>query len=123
MGNSYLERLEKQGAQSHGKTSEKRVAKKLGARLQPNSGAVSGAKGDMRLERRSFRFRTEAKSTVKDTIPLDLGWLSKIGHEARSAGEIPMVTVSFVTPEGKPRTEINPEWVCIPMWALQTLLD
>lgn len=112
--NPFLTRIEKVGGSGHGNLSEKRVAQKLGARLQPASGALKGAKSDAKLKGLNYKFRIECKSTVNFTIPLQLDWLTKISDEAMSDASIPMVTLSFVTPEGKPRSNKNAEWVMIP---------
>jgi hypothetical protein len=121
--NPYMKRAAARAPGSHGNVSEKRLAKSLGAKLQPASGALKSCKSDMKLKAGGYKFRSEAKSTVKDTLPVDLGWLTKIASEASSSGDIPMLTLSFVTPEGKPRTDRNSEWVCIPKVFFQEMLD
>lgn len=110
-------------AGDHGSRSEKRVARKLGARLQPASGALPGAKSDARLKGAAFTFRIENKSTVNLTLPLDLGWLTKISQESMADQSIPTLIFSFVTAEGHARSDINSEWVAIPLWAFEELKD
>ena len=97
--NPYMKRCAKNGTTGHGAKSEARIAKYMRARLSPASGAMVGAKGDARTE----DFLIECKSTVAETMKLDLGWLVKIATEARAKGLDPALTISFVTPEGKPR--------------------
>lgn len=109
--NPFLKRAAQQGDNGHGDSSEKRVAKSLGARLTPNSGAMRGAKGDAQLER-NRSYLVECKSTVKDRLPVELGWLVKITHEALSTGKVPILTVSFVMPDGKARPQ--GDWVMMP---------
>ncbi|QIN95221.1 hypothetical protein DLP3_058 [Stenotrophomonas phage vB_SmaS_DLP_3] len=109
--NPLMKRLAKHSGTAHGDTSERRVAKSLGARLQPNSGAMRGAKGDATLSR-NRKFRVECKSTVKNALPIELAWLVKIHHEALTGGEVPILTVSFVTPDGKSRPP--GDWVMMP---------
>jgi hypothetical protein len=99
-----------------GRRSEKHLAKKLGATPTPNSGAVAGAKGDLNLDAHLI----EAKSTVAATLGLKHAWLSKIAKEARSVGKSPVLTLSFVTGDGRPKP--SGEWVCLPLheWKLLT---
>ena len=123
MTNPFLKRMAAQGKTEHGRTSEVRLSKGLAARLQPGSGSQVGAKGDMRLKRLKSSYRIEAKSTKNLTMNLELAWLTKIAHEAAGAGEIPALTVSFVTPEGKPQTPRNAEWVMMPRWAFEELIE
>ena len=118
MGHRYLSRLD-DGLR--GRVSETRVAKAIGARLQPASGALAGAKSDSKLSQNGRKFRVESKSTINLTMPLDLSWLTKITSESLSDSSIPTVTISFVTSDGKPRSARNSEWVLMPMWAFQEL--
>lgn len=117
----YLDRLEARGTNTHGKISEKKVAKKIGARLHSNSGARPGSKSDASLT--NSHFRLECKSTVNQTIPLELGWLAKIAKESTTHGQRPAVTLSFVDPDGKPRLNNYAEWICIPLVVFQELLN
>jgi hypothetical protein len=119
---SFMRRMEKESGGSHGNTSEKRVAKKIGARLQPASGAMVGAKGDAKLGG-AMKMRVECKSTIGDYLKLDIGWLTKISGEAMEDASTPALTISFVTADGRPRMNMNAEWVAIPMSAFQELLD
>lgn len=81
-----------------GRASEKRVAKSLGAKLRPASGAVEGFKGDMGLD----DWLMEAKSTVHDSITIEYKWLGKIASEAmQERGKSPAVTISFVDNTGR----------------------
>lgn len=121
--NPFLRRLAAQGSMGHGGVSETRVAKSLNARLQPASGARKGAKGDMRFARGNLKYRLEAKSTIQDSIHVKLEWLVKIAHEATAGGEIPVLSVSFVTPEGKPRSPRNATWMMVPSEFFQEMLD
>lgn len=104
--NPYLKRQEKV---SSGGVSEKRVAKKIGARPTPASGAMRGAKGDMRLD----EFLIEAKSTVTLTLPIDYRWLVKIAHEALNAGKTPAVSLSFTYHNGS--SQPQGDWVMVPL--------
>jgi hypothetical protein len=107
--NPYLDRLAKAG--NPGKKSEKKVAKKMGARLHPNSGAMRGAKSDASMG----AFRLEMKSTQTQTMALDLAWLVKIAQEALAHSQSPAVVLSFTDPGGTPRMRQFAEWVVMPL--------
>lgn len=94
----HVPRARKNRIGDTGRKSEKRVAKSLGAKIRPASGAMPGAKGDMVHDK---KWLVEAKSTVHDTMPLDYRWLGKIAHEAMLEGKSPALTVSFVDNAGK----------------------
>ena len=111
-------------ANAHGKLYEAHAVKSLGARLQPNSGAMVGAKGDMRKRSASSGdWMIEAKTTVNASLPLELGWLVKISEEAQAAGARPALVVSFVTPAGRPRPNAPTEWVLMPLQTFKELTD
>lgn len=119
IGNPYLDRLAKAGKNPHGRKSEKRVAKKMGAKLHRGSGSSRGQKSD--ASRGSIRL--EAKSTVTQTLALDMAWLVKIAQEALAAGQTPAVSLSFVDASGKSRLRQYAEWVAIPMSVFQELVE
>lgn len=62
---------------------ERRIAQDTGGRVQPASGALSGAKSDVRL---TGQLRIEAKTTSKNSFILKLEDLKKIMLEALSGG-------------------------------------
>ena len=62
------------------------------------------------------------KSTIKQTLPLDIGWLSKIAKEAVSHGQRPGVVLSFVDAEGKPVLTSHSQWIAIPLEVFKELL-
>lgn len=117
MTNPFLTRVENRGKSSHGKASEKKIAKSIGARLTPASGACASAKGDMQLG----EFLLEAKSTIHNSITLDRDFFIKIAHEAKYKGKNPALTVSFVTGDGS--AKCDGEWVCIPMNLFSMLIN
>lgn len=119
--NPYLKRLAARGPNGHGKLSEKRVAKRLGAHLTPASGALAGHKGDMRKRLGDRKFVMEAKSTVHDTMKLDLTWLMKVQNEALAKGAQAALTVSFVKPDGSARP--MGEWVLVPAGDYAELME
>lgn len=90
-----------------GRLSEKRLSVRLKMRSKPASGAMAGAKGDME----SPSFLLEAKSTVKDSIGVSLGWLAKVYREATMLGKKPALAVTFVDESGRVRS--HGDWVLI----------
>lgn len=94
--------------QAHGNKAERRLSKRLDARLTPASGALQGAKGDMTTE----QFRIESKATVKDSYRLTLETLCKASDEATEQGQVPAVAVQFTTADGRLRRCGG--WVVVP---------
>lgn len=92
-----------------GRLAETRLAKTIGARLRPASGAVDGIKGDMSLP----NFLIEAKSTTGRSISLQHEWLAKIAVEARNNAKLPALALSFTMGDGRPVPQ--GEWVCVPL--------
>jgi hypothetical protein len=119
--NPFLNRQQEAPKNAHGKRSEERLAKSLGMRLTPASGAVAGLKGDMRTQQ-GIKVLLEAKSTTATTMPIDLAWLIKIKGEALGKRSIPAVSISFVLPDGKPRGNAS-EWVMLPKTEYEDLLE
>jgi hypothetical protein len=114
MPNKYLDRRSQHTIGKGGRASETRLAKKLGGRVRPASGAMEGAKGDIDLG----SVLMEAKSTEGASMGLKHEWLAKIAKEARSEGKTPALALSFINPDGRPVP--SGEWVCIPLadWRL-----
>lgn len=118
MGETPFERrLKKQGIGRGGRASEKRVAKIIGAKTTPASGAIEAFKGDMR----KANFLIEAKSTKNDSLGLKFDWLVKISKEARDSRRKPAMTISFTTDGG--RELPNGEWALIPMSLFRELVE
>jgi hypothetical protein len=99
----------------HGNKSEKRVAKKLGMKQTPASGALPGAKGDMK----NSEYLMEAKSTINSSMQLQKGWLDKIQKEAMAINRVPAVTISFVVGSGA--AKLLGDWVMVPSWFWEEL--
>ena len=116
--NPFMRRAAQRGIGGTGRASEKKMALSLGARQTPASGAMRGAKSDAVLG----DFRIESKSTTGGSIPLSIGWLSKISHEALTHTQCPAVTIAFVKLDGSPAMQSNAEWVMIPKWKFQELI-
>lgn len=118
--NPLFKRARKRGDNGHGDSSEKRVIKSMGGRLNPSSGAMRGAKSDGQVHKRKS-YRVECKSTVKPTLPVELGWLVKIATEALAQGQEPILTVSFVQPDGKAKN--HGDWVMMPKYLFDELSE
>lgn len=78
-------------AQTRSLQQEKKAAQRYGARRQPGSGAMKGAKSDFRA---AGELRGECKETTKKSFSLKLEELLKLEGEAR-AGELPLFEVQF----------------------------
>ena len=119
--NPFMDRAEKRGSMEHGRTSEKRVANTLSARLSPASGAMRGAKSDMYLKTAKAKLQIESKATKNATISVEHGWLVKVTDEAQATGSVPALTLSFVDEMGKSKP--RGDWVAVPMWFFQELTE
>lgn len=94
---------------SSGRKAEKKLAKRIGGKQTPASGAA-GAKGDVE----QGPFLIENKSTTKDRFSIDIHTLAKINGEAIMANRLPALAVQFVDTEG--RSTPSRQWVMIPEW-------
>lgn len=103
--NPYIKRMAKP---QHGQLAEKRAARRLGGRQTPASGALSGAKGDIR----KGQFLIESKATKHNSLVVQLEWLDKISKEALDAGQTPALLIQFVDAVGNPWRGSG--WVLIP---------
>ena len=90
-----------------GRDAEKRANKDLGLSDTRASGSMVWDKGDGKSE----GVLAEHKSTQKWSVSVKYEWLNKIAHEAMNATRIPLLVVSFVTGDGRPRK--NGRWVMI----------
>lgn len=116
--NPLARRERERGIGGAGRKSERALAKTIGARLRPASGAMRGAKADMSKP----GLLIESKSTTARTLALDMAWLDKILDEALAEAKVPVLTVSFTDTEGKPKK--NGQWVMVPLWfAMERFLD
>jgi hypothetical protein len=98
----------------HSQRQERRIAAELGARLTPNSGATTIAKGDAV----DAKFRYEMKTTAKKQVPVDIKVLSKIWREATSTGHLAAVVVTMESAE----TPVPKDWVVIEKETFSALL-
>lgn len=100
-----------------GRASERRIAKQVGGRLRPASGAVLGHKGDIALKAELL----ECKSTTARTMILEHKWLAKIGAEARAEGKTPVLTISFTNSDGSACP--HGDWAAIPLVIWQEIVE
>ena len=98
-----------------GRVAEIKTAKRLGGHQTPASGAMQGAKGDIRRP----EFLIENKSTVRDSFSVSLQVLAKIHQEARAKGKAPALAFQFVQEDGTPHR--FGAWVAIPEWMFKEL--
>jgi hypothetical protein len=70
---------------------EKKLAKRLGGRTTPASGAKDAHKGDIKVG----EFLIDDKSTVNNSISITKDMLVKINREARESGKNPCLSISF----------------------------
>ena len=89
------------------KTQERVSAKRDGARVQPGSGAMDHAKGDVRLR---GIYRKECKVTTRSSFSVTRHTLDKITKEA-TGGEAPVLEVEFQEVFPRDRLYVVPEWV------------
>ena len=90
------------------------LARQLGGRRQPGSGALPGIKGDVKV---AGKYRVEAKYTRNKTYRLDRTELGKIRGECAGL-EVPLFVVDFVDPD----TGGSPDrWVTLPFSDFQRM--
>lgn len=122
--NPFLIREAAAPRSSHGKKYEKKGALSLAASLTPASGAMVGAKGDMRKRRNQLQSHLiEAKSTTANSLSVQLAWLVKISEEALAQGMQPALLMAFVTPEGRPVPHCESQWVALPLQVYNQLME
>lgn len=93
--------------QKRSKKQEERVAKRLGAKRQKASGALPGAKGDIR---KTGSIRGECKFTRAKSFVLKLEELLKIEQEG-ALGENPAFFIEFQGQQPPKRYVVIPEWL------------
>jgi hypothetical protein len=103
-----------------GRKAEQSLAKRISGTLQPASGALEGAKGDMVVSGARVDILLENKSTTTASFSIRRDQLFKIYQEALEASKVPALSFQFVDPLGK--SEKRERWVCIPEAAFQELI-
>lgn len=100
---------------------EQRAGKKLqrlGARAQPGSGNQLARKGDFDVPTPES-FLAEAKSTVTQTLAVNMGWLRKIDREARGVRKTPMLIMQFEAMS----VPVPKDWAAVPLEVLVRLIE
>jgi len=100
------------------KEQEERLAERSGGFVQPASGALPTAKGDVKDGHGVLLI--EAKSTDKKSLSIKRDWIIKIWHEAKKVQKTPCLSICFNSINKK---QIDPDWACVPFGWLMTLLD
>ncbi len=114
MSNPFLKREQNRRYKAGLRAERKVIKEELGGRVHPGSGAIPGLKSDGTVA----EFRVESKSTKHASISIKRDWLKKISREALSAGQVPMLTISFTDDAGN----VKETWAAIPLWKLQEML-
>ena len=88
---SPLEHLDDKDYFTKARKLEKKLAKRLGGRTQPASGATPFAKGDIKLK----NLLVEVKQTGKSRFTLTLKLFKKIRREAQEERKTPMMILEI----------------------------
>jgi len=115
--NPLLKRASSRGIGHNGRVSENSLAKRLGGTLTPASGAMAGAKGDIRLD----DFLIEAKATQAASMSLQQDWLYKVYQEALELSKSPALAITFTSPTGS--SSKRDRWVMVPESVFQELVE
>jgi len=102
--NSFMNRDKDKGNPSYRRSrkQERELATRLGGSRTLASGS-GDEKGDVRLR---GVLRIEAKTTKHKSFSVTLDMIKQIEEAALSGGEMPVIVVEFLTPEGKPIKEV-----------------
>lgn len=119
--NPFLSRINKRDSGFHGRKAEESLAKRLKGQQQPGSGALDGAKGDVKKDTSSLRFLLESKATNGKSMSLQLDWLFKIYQEALEQNRLPAVAIAFTNEAGK--SEKRERWVMVPEHIWQEIVE
>jgi hypothetical protein len=89
---------------------EKKLAKKLGAKLTPNSGSLTHFKGDLFTANELV----DLKSTQKSQIVITVSMLQKLVDDAFTMGREPVLVLDF------PNSDlVNKQWILFPKSSLE----
>lgn len=112
MRNPILDRAAKRDSGHHGRKAEGSLAKRLQGSLQPGSGALDGAKGDVKKDTSSFSFLIESKATKGKSMTLQQDWLLKVYQEALESNRTPALAFTFTRDNGA--SEKRDRWIAVP---------
>lgn len=93
---------------------ERRIARDLGAKLTPNSGA-----GIEKSDAVDARFRYEMKTTTAGRVPVSSSVLRKIWVEAVASGKHPVVVVTMESM----RYPTPKDWVLLEKYVFEMLIN
>jgi hypothetical protein len=93
---------------------EKELAKVLGGKRQPMSGALPGHKGDIMME----EFLLDSKQTRSNILNVTTRDLTKISDEAHQMSKFPGLVMTLQTPIQTPST-----WVAIPLEIFAEIIE
>lgn len=118
--NPFLKRAAARDSGFHGRKAEGKLAIRLKGSQQPGSGALAGAKGDVKKDTSSLDFLIESKTTLNKSLGLQRDWLFKIYQEALEQNRVPALAFTFTNEVGS--SEKRERWVAIPEHVFQQLI-
>lgn len=121
MSNPFLSRGNAKDKGRHGRKAESLVAKRLGGSQQPGSGALDGAKGDIKKDGSSMAFLIENKTTIGKSLSVQRDWCYKIYQEATEQGRVPALAFQFTNEGGL--SEKRERWVAVPEHIFKELIE
>ena len=95
-----------ENVKDYGNRNEKEIAKEIGAKRTPNSGATPFMKGDMFMGKVMF----DIKSTKHNQFILTVDTLAKLEEDAFSNRKIPVLLLNFTNV----KKTMSKRWVVIP---------
>lgn len=111
-GSPFMRRINNRDSGHAGRKAEGSISKRLGGSLQPGSGALAGAKGDIKLDSSGYSFLMENKTSMGESFSMKQGIMHKIYQEALETNRTPALAIQFVRPNGQ--SEKRDRWVCLP---------
>lgn len=108
----FLRRVNKRDSGLHGRRSESLTAKRVKGVTQPGSGALDGAKGDIKKVTEDRKWLMENKATNGQSFTMKKEWLLKIYQEARETNCTPALSFQFTDDSG--RSEVRERWIAVP---------
>lgn len=92
----------------------------MGGTLQPGSGALDGAKADVKKDTQAYSILMESKATKGASITLQKDWLAKVYQEALEANRVPALAFAFTSDSGA--SAKKDRWVAVPEHIFQQLI-
>jgi len=116
----FMRRIGRRDSGFAGRKAEASIASRLNGTLQPGSGALLGAKGDLKKDTPTISLLLENKTTTGSSLGIRQDWLHKIYQEALETSRTPALSMQFVRPNGQ--SEKRDRWVMIPEHFFQLLI-